>query len=158
MATNLMGPTVGQQGNFSGDVIDAQGVEVQRRFVEFLQTFVIEEYMANDASQTSSAHQGPVYEYVDQAFAMKKDEHTTLGGFRHVLRRPDACRGIAAVLLPVRTILKRVQLLIRSIPDTVVRRWRSWAKNFLLAYNLTTVERVRDPKSDKIELCAIREP
>ena len=40
---NLMGPQVGQQANFSGGIIDQQGVEVQRRFVDFLQTFTIDE-------------------------------------------------------------------------------------------------------------------
>ena len=36
---NLMGPQVGQQANFSGGIIDQQGVGIQRRFVDFLQAY-----------------------------------------------------------------------------------------------------------------------
>ena len=162
MATNLMGPAVGQQGNFSGDVIDAQGVEVQRRFVEFLQTFVIEEYMANDASQTSSAHQGPVYEYVDQAFSMKNDEHTTLYvDFRHVLQSdPTLAEALQLSFYRYEPFLRKgVQAFIRSIPETAqyVVGEHGDKEFFVAFYNLTTVERVRDLKSDRIgKLCAIQ--
>ena len=74
---NLMGPQVGQQANFSGGIIDQQGVEVQRRFVDFLQTFTIDEDIL-PTSQMSQHSQQALLEYVDQALSMKNEEHTRL--------------------------------------------------------------------------------
>ena len=70
---NLMGPQVGQQANFSGGIIDQQGVEVQRRFVEFLQTFTVDDDIL-PTSQMSQHSQQQLLEYVDQALNMKNEE------------------------------------------------------------------------------------
>ena len=161
MATNLTGPAVGQQGNFAGGVIDAQGVEVQRRFVEFLQSFVLEDEVFPNASQTSQT-QGPIQEYVDQAYSMKNDEHTTLYvDFRHVLQSdPTLAEALQLSFYRYEPFLRKgVQSFIRSIPDTAqyVVGEHGDKEFFVAFYNMTTVERVRDLKSDKIgKLCAIQ--
>ena len=117
---NLMGPQVGQQSNFAGGVVDQQGVEVQRRFVEFLQTFTVDEDVM-PTSQTSQHSQQQLLEYVDQAMSMKNEEHTTLYvDFRHVLQSdPTLAEALQLAFYRYEPFLRKgVQVFIRSIPET----------------------------------------
>ena len=158
---NLMGPQVGQQSNFAGGVVDQQGVEVQRRFVEFLQTFTVDEDVM-PTSQTSQHSQQQLLEYVDQAMSMKNEEHTTLYvDFRHVLQSdPTLAEALQLAFYRYEPFLRKgVQVFIRSIPETAqyVQGEQGDKEFFVSFYNMTTVERVRDLRTDKIgKLCAIQ--
>ena len=158
---NLMGPQVGQQANFSGGIIDQQGVEVQRRFVDFLQTFTIDEDIL-PTSQMSQHSQQALLEYVDQALNMKNEEHTTLYvDFRHVLQHdPTLAEALQLAFYRYEQFLRKgVQVFIRSIPETAqyVQGEQGDKEFFVSFYNMTTVERVRDLRTDKIgKLCAIQ--
>jgi DNA replication licensing factor MCM6 len=145
-------------------VIDAKGIEVQQRFLRFLQTFRREDFAddlggdgrddPNSSQQTTGATQGGTgFEYVDQLEVMRdQDRSTMLVNFNHVfVFDPALAHSIRAEYFRfVRYLESAVENLVALHAHDYSVDQRGQRKFHVSLYGLPEVAKLRELVTDKI--------
>jgi len=154
-------------------VQDQEGLEVQNRFVEFLNSFLIEELLGDDDEDMEEPVEDDLeglndidrakrskHLYIAQAgYMMEAERSTLLVDFSQLLNKDNVLAEVvlAEYFRHTPYLNKAVQIFIRGCLPNRVTEERGEDKEFFVSfYNLPGVERIRNLRTSKIGvLCSI---